>query len=872
MSKKKKNSPENENIEVTDVADDVVVETAEDTVETVADTEEQDVAPKSSTVIMPTKGVHVDEAEKEAYLEQLRKTKKRKKIITTVVVLFIVLVAVFIVYNIAFGGNSDDIVFPEGKGIVKSDASKSLGAFTDGVVCTRGDYTLSYNVKNSAFEVKKKNTPVFRSYPAPLGDESTDGGATYSSYHELISSPILVEFTKTGSDDGARYGINEIDPNPVLNKISNGLQIIYNILPIECELCVEFVLTEEGALEVFIPANGIKEKEPGEDDDLKEMPRLLSVTVFPYMCSARSGDNGYYVTPDGSGALTYFDVSRVHSNTEYSKRIYGFDETFDVFNSPDYNNEDVCIPAFGFVNNTKDKVTSFVSHKIITAFASVGEASAEIIMGNPGIKENFNFFYLAYQFNFRESYYDKLSKDEKNYMFYEEKLSVGDMKEIIYFDTTYEMGSDEKTDLYEGGFSYVDVALKTKEFLKDKWNIDKSVSADKADFINLKVLMGSENTQSTSWFSQVKVMTTFSDVRDICEDLKSNGVEDVRFSLLGWQNNGYYGNTTDDKYDIESDFGGESDLEDLLTWADKNNVVVSADNNLLKLYAEPAFGISMRNSLVKEPGTNYVMFKIANSAGVFPQGLAFYYMSPLYFDEEFLHEDIEEIKELGFKNVDLQQVGDLLFTDYNPKNALLRQQALNYYQDWINEYKKSFNEVSVYYGFDYAVKDADILLDIPTESSNLFYIDEAIPFMQLVYHGMIDYYCEPINRKDHPEVAFLKAIEYGCMFSYEITKENTEELKYTFYNDLFKSEYNLLFDDIAKADKVADEVLTNIRTANMINHYCVDVGMSTENIHKGNVYCTEYDNGCKVYVNYGSSDYTVSDGVVVPSMNYLLVK
>ena len=292
----------------------------------------------------------------------------------------------------------------------------------------------------------------------------------------------------------------------------------------------------------------------------------------------------------------------------------------------------------------------------------------------------------------------------------------------------------------------------------------------------------------------------------------------------------------------------------------------------MQLYSAPSFGNTLRNTVVKEPGTNYVMFKIANSAGVYRPGTEFYYMSPLYYDNKFLEKDIEEIKDLGFKNVDLQQVGNILYTDYNSKNALLRQQGLNYYQKWINEYQKSFNEVSVYYGFDYAVKDADILLDIPIESSNLFLIDEAIPFMQIVYHGMVDYYCEPLNRYDHPDVAFLKAIEYGCLLSYEVTKENTEELKYTFYNDLFKSEYSLLKDDIIKAYKVASDVIANVRTASIKNHYSVDAGESEVNKHSGNVFCTEYDNGYKVYVNYGTAAYTVSDGVVVEPMNYLLVK
>ncbi|MBQ8164784.1 MAG: hypothetical protein IJZ94_03100 [Clostridia bacterium] len=870
MSKKKKKSPESENIEVNESVNNSVEESAVKE-ESIVESAESDVtvADVSAKAIMPTKGLHIDEEEKEAYLEQLRKSKKRKKIIATVVSVVVVLIVAFVIYKIAFSGNDNDVKFSD-EYLTKSEPQTSLGLLGDSdSVCTVGEYSLSYIQTMDAMEIKKGNKLVFRSYPRPAGDETLDG-FNYLANHDLISSPVIVGYTKSGIEGGLSLGINQMNHTKTLNKIQNGLQIVYYLTDLECEFCIEFVLTDKGSLEVTVPANGIKEKIPGEDDDPSRMPRLASLTVLPFMCAARQDDSGYFVTPDGSGALTYFDTSRVFSNEEYSKRVYGYDDTFDTFVSPDYNNEDISIPAFGSVQNVRN-ANGTVDHKMYTAFATVGEASAQIIMGDPGVR-SLNFYYIAYKFNLREYYYDTISKSGDSYKFLEEKLNVGDMKETICFDISTEKGVPEDGDISEGSYTYVDVALKTKEFIKEKWGIEKAVdTASNQNLVNLKFLMGSENIQSTSLFGQVKVMTTFSDVRNIYEDLSQNGVNNVRLSLLGWQEDGYYGNVTD-KYGIESDFGGKSGLEDLLTWADKNGVTVSADNNLLQLYSAPTFGNTLRNTVVKEPGTNYVMFKIANSAGVYTPGTQFYYMSPLYFDENFLAEDIEEIKELGFKNVDLQQVGNILYTDYNSKNALLRQQGLNYYQKWINEYQKSFNEVSVYYGFDYAVKDADILLDVPIESSNLFLIDEAVPFMQIVYHGMIDYYCEPINRYDHPDVAFLKAIEFGCLLSYEVTQENTEELKYTLYNDLFKSEYALLKDDIVEAYNVASEVLSNVRTASIINHYCVDAGESDVNKHNGNVYCTEYDNGYKVYVNYGDSDYTVSDGVTIASMDYLLVK
>lgn len=886
MSKKKNMSPENENIEVDETID---VQASENINEITPDSDSAEPEKKAPTIIMPTKGVHVDEAEKEAYLESVRKAKKRKKIIATVIVVAVVLLFAFIIYSIAFGGNGNDVEFSD-KFLTKSEPLPSKGQLDDsGSICISGDYGFSFDKKTNLMSIRKGSVTLFRSYPAALSDEAEPGGLKFIRNNDLITSPVLVGYTKSGIDGGSLLGINQIPHESVYNLVDadnngkvDGLQIKYTLTEVECSFYIEFILTEKGSLDVRIPSKGISEKPVGPDDDPSRMPRLASITVLPFMCASRQGDNGYFVTPDGSGALTYFDVARVPSNTEYAKRVYGYDDLFDKFELPDYNNQDISIPAFGSVNNILN-ANGRIDHKLTTAFATVGDsenktgnASAQIIMNKPATAgDGLQFYYIAYRFNLREYYYDSISKNGDPFKFLEEDLSVGDMREEIFFDVRTEKSEDRNPDLSKNSFTYVDVAKKTREFLKETWNIDKKIESSDEDLMNLKILVGSENIQSTSMFGQVKVMTTFSDVKDIYSTLSENGVNNVKISLLGWQSNGYFGNVTD-KFDIESDFGGEDGLEELLKWASENNLNISADNNLLELYAEPAFGISMKESLVKEPGTDYYIFKAVNPAGVYVPGTGFYYVSPSFFNDELLEEDIEGLKELGFANVDLQQVGDLVFTDYNPENALLRQQAIAYYSEWIQKYKEAFEDVAVYYGYDYAVKHADKILDIPTESSNLFFIDEAIPFVQIVYHGMIDFYCEPINRKDHPDSARLKAIEYGCLLSYEITKENPEELKYTLYNDLFKSEFESddeevksLRDDIIAAYKVAEE-LNAIRTATITNHYCVDVGTSENNIHGGNVYCTEYDNGYKVYVNYGSSDYTVGNDVV-ESMQHKLV-
>ena len=239
-------------------------------------------------------------------------------------------------------------------------------------------------------------------------------------------------------------------------------------------------------------------------------------------------------------------------------------------------------------------------------------------------------------------------------------------------------------------------------------------------------------------------------------------------------------------------------------------------------------------------------------------------MSPLYYEKEYLEDDIEELKDLNVSSVELQTLGDQLFTDYNKANALTRQQVMHHFNSWLNTFGNNFKNVSIYYGNDYAAAIADRILDIPVTSSSLQLIDEEVPFVQIVYHGLIDYYCEPLNRSDNEVTSYLKAVEYGAMLSYELTYNSTEELKYTYYDKLFKSEHTLLASEIGEKYGEVKDYFKSVKAAFITDHYELEDGKS--------VYCTEFSNGIKVYVNYETSTYSSEAlGITIGAQNFIVV-
>jgi len=765
------------------------------------------------------------------------------KIVKIVVALLIVLLAAFIIIKVAFGDNSD-IAF-NGDNMTISDPKAVLENVPETedvlvLMAENDNFKLEYNAFTDLMILTNKvSGEAFRSYPEYTEADIKGNVLDKANPIHKLTSPVIVSYTTNGDSDDGELGINQVNNTfKSVNKIENGYQIKYVMAALQIEFVVEFTIDDEGLI-VNVPRNGIKEHITD-----KHEARLLSISILPYFMANRHGDEGYYVLPDGSGALTYFDQPRLTSFSVYEKRLYGSDINFDIQLKPDYINQNLVMPVAGRV----------INNSMISMYSTEGEANTSLVMVKPG-DYDIPFYGMNYKFLLRQTFLMSMSKTGGSFYQYEDEFGMGDAQVKYYF--TYKN---------DGNLSYVDLAKEARVRLQEDWKSDFETEAktnsEDAPLVNVKVFLGAEN-KTGGVVDSYKALTTFAQVKEIYEELKSVGIESMSISLLGWQNGGYYGNICD-KFPAGKALGGDDELENLLSWAKEENIKVSLDYNTFMLYGAPTNGATLRNSAVRKPGTEYLNSKMETASGAYRSVSDFYVMSPLYYGKNVLMNDIEALKEYGVTGMDLQGMGDMLFTDYNKENALTRQQMMHNVVSYLKTFKENFDSVSVYYGNDYAISIADRVMDIPTESSSLQLLDEQVPFIQIVYHGMVDYYCEPINRSSNENYSFLKALESGSKLSYELTYNSTESLKYTYYDKLFKSEYSLLSEEIAEDYTAVSEYYKSIRNATIENHFRLDA--------EKEVYCTEYSNGTKVYVNYETSAYISGVyGVTINANGFLIL-
>ncbi|MBR6702759.1 MAG: hypothetical protein IKI78_06410, partial [Clostridia bacterium] len=202
----------------------------------------------------------------------------------------------------------------------------------------------------------------------------------------------------------------------------------------------------------------------------------------------------------------------------------------------------------------------------------------------------------------------------------------------------------------------------------------------------------------------------------------------------------------------------------------------------------------------------------------------------------------------------LSGAGGLLYSDFS-QGGMLREQASEMIADIISPLSTG-NKVMIDGGSFYMLKNADSVINLPltTEvaASGAY---TPVPFVQLVLHGISNYSGTPVNEAENSREEMLRCIEFGACPHY---MWNYTPISGVGENDIYY--YDNTINSATEFYSRANLALHDLMSARMTDHYKVSDG----------VFCTEFDTGAMIYVNYTDKDYSVR-GVVVESGNFLRV-
>ena len=521
-------------------------------------------------------------------------------------------------------------------------------------------------------------------------------------------------------------------------------------------------------------------------------------------------EDDFLLVPDGCGAIIKTSIYD-ESFESVSFNVYG--------NDPSSETEatgDAIIPAFGI----KHGKTAFVSLiEKADAIATVKAEKATSLTEYNRVYPSFNITPIQYN-------------DERLFI---SENSYNDGISLCYRFLT---GINAT---YPGLASACREQLIRNSVLSTK-NVETS------DYLPFFLTLGASVTSDSGLFNSVVPLTTFEQATDMLTHMKSKGINNVSVRYTGVFNGGPDSSVSSSPR-LNNESGGEKGLSELIEYTSKQKMNVYFDVNLLS------------GNNVDSDDTVKDIFK--NEASFTPSSFTSEYFDSTPESRLLKKADsikntisalISETEAIDFSGYCINDAASVLYSDFT-KDGLNRQDAASTISSFIAPLSTGKSTMAVNGNF-YMLKTVDSIINMPLEvSSSKSGAYVSVPFVPLVLHGIVDYTGEPINTQINTEETMLKYVEYGACphfaWSYEPISDNAETDK--FY-------YDTTVNSAAEYYQKADSVLNDLRDARMTDHYAVADG----------IFCTEYDTGSLIYVNYTDENYEIL-GVTVEARSFTRV-
>lgn len=664
---------------------------------------------------------------------------------------------------------------------------------------------LLFRSSDSAIKVKDKSNGYEWSSAVSLGDVATDGNELWSASSQSI---FHMTYTNPNSPTFETVDTNSAIEQPVIKTtpLDNGISVHYEMQQLQISFDMSFTL-KDNALEVKVPGKSIQESKNNW---------LMTIAPLPFFGAASDQDQGYAVYPDGPGALSNFKTNHPSYMDPYRASVYGPD----VINFDSYKSQkDAMLPIFGLK----------VNNNAFLGMITQGEYDANVLYSPSGYLINLN--RVSSELVYRRDY-EAVKKDGN--------LARKPEKQLLREDRTlrYVFFSGKEAD-------YSHMASAYREYLIKEQGVTSHIRKDDPIPYGLDLLMGIKKSQIL--FDHFIPTTTYDEAQQIMADLKKQGVTGISANLLGWTGEGYMEYPSG--YKPSSKLGGKKGLQKLSDYAKANNIQLFLQDDYVDAWSSK--GYSTRNDVVV--GANHFAITDRYSSQ--------YYLNAAKQNARFENNVLDPLRKLDIAGINFDAIGYVDYFDYNKDYPLTREGTAKQWTEMMEKSVKQFGGAASIGGNGYTLKNSSRLFSIPVDDSGFFFTDETIPFYQMVVHGLIPYSGDAQNLFYDPQMQYLKMVEYGYMPYYQFTMNHSEDLKDTYYSDLFSSSYRSWVDQSIAQYKEMNQKLQPVWSQTMIEH---------RKLQK-DVYEVVYEDGTRVIVNYSPREVQIGN-LVVPDKNFIVVQ
>jgi hypothetical protein len=678
-------------------------------------------------------------------------------------------------------------------------------------VAETGTLVLYADKHTGHFKVRdKRDEHELRSYPNPddWPHETISGN-----WRSNLLSPIMMETVDTAKQTDVLVSSLLSQKGGIMSwkPVENGFTVTFALPSLQLIIPVE-VTIQDDYVETKVIDSGIAE---GKN-------QLLSLKAYPFLGAAQPrGQKGYILLPDGSGAIYNLKENITKDRSVYREPIYGPDSAY----APIFTNrKPVTMPIYGIKSGS-------------SAFLAVADQGAEygaIYAAQAGVYSKYAWATIEQEY--RMQYFQPTSVDQKTGFNTYSKARFGEDRAVRYYV------------LPETESDYSGMAARYRQYLTEEKNMKRLVTAGSPLPLFLDIVGG----DSQKGFLQNKFITgtTTDEAQSILDRLHSQGIPQIVATYQGWQTGGVsrFGFGTQ----VDKHLGGNTGMKSLAAYAKskgdtlllETNYTMNTDggdfNSKREAMQDQAGGILKFNR--REANDQIALVSAAVSL-------------------DRIKSRIDSFKALGVDGLALAGTGSSLDSDYNRKYAANRTEAAKLQQEFIDTVKSEFSTVSTIGGNAYALQKTNAVRSIPGDYSYDLFLDEAVPFAQMVLHGLVPYTMNWGNARDEYQKDFLRSIEYGAAPAFGVMQAKTEEMEraYSVW------QYSLNFDEwepsILQEYKRFSEALGDVQ----------DQFITSNRTVAPNVKETVYANGKKIIVNYNDAQVTVA-GRQIPGNDFIVVK
>jgi hypothetical protein len=612
-------------------------------------------------------------------------------------------------------------------------------------------------------------------HPAVVAVLYTDDRRSQSRYVDTSSGKPVVTFARTADGATVDYAFDEAQL---------GRRLVYRLA--------------DDYLDVELPESSLREE--GKNV-------FARIDPLPSFGAAKADAEGYFVVPNGVGALVRFGQSQPDYRRDYEAEVYG--PATLAFGPGTGAEERAAMPVYGIVDGDaamlavirRGEMDAQLAAQMATRPAELNRVGAQFLVRRTALYPRRRGTFAA-------------------------RVETDPVRSERAIRFRFLRGPDA---------TYVGLAKAYREHLIAERGA-RPLAGDEAP-LHLRLFMGVERS-SFPWPELVK-LTTFDQAIEILEALAARGVGRLHVTLVGWEKGGAFGRWPI-RLPPEAGFGGETGLRRLAQYCLANGHRLIVEDQYL-------FGIDRNGGF----STRADVVKAANRLAMTNQAERVFLLNPVFARQRYAEPDTAALARWGVGGVLVRYAGETVLRDHNETNPLDRAAFAEQQRGLLRLARERTGWAGAEGANDYLVGAADHLDKVPLDRWNYQFFEETVPFLPIALHGLVTYSAIPGNIRGDATRERLRAIEYGVLPSFELTYEAPLELARTEYDGLFSSRYTDWLDQVVDEYRLARDELGAAWRLPIADHRRIG----------GEQFETTYADGTRVTVDYrGAGSYRVERG------------